>query len=447
MRNRIAFEPFVKLDLSKPVKLIPEGLWHRGDRKMDITANRLREMARNFKEGLPNYRPPVNLNHEENDGKVGNIIGAKYMEEGADGPGLYVDIELTDKGRKKAEEDGYDGVSAEIAWSLNGSHYQNPKDGKKHDNVLVGMALTPLPYFGHGEVSLYTADAERAFEVVEIYRSYGGATTFDDYDEWVEAQKLESDVYMTTAVLRELIENVLNDDGIEDKGTAISTLANEFQNRISQAGSDEMGFIDRIRKAVNWTSPELTESTSTKEGLSMTEENVTIEEEVIEEELETQEETQEETLEAETPSVEQLAGELEASNKRADKLEADLNTERMTRRRADLAQVAAAYEALPIEVDEYVDKMIEIEDTDSEIAGWLAEKFAAIDKAMVEAGLLREIGSDLEANLTGVNRFTALIDAKLKESFDGDKAKYSEALEAVSAEHPKLAQEYSASIQ
>ena len=159
---RYAFDGFGDFKVGDPFRLLPEGTWYRGDRKLYLTRDRLKEIAANFDKKLPNYRVGIDLNHEENQGKVGNVKKIAYMENGPKGPGVYVtDYELTDRGARAIEQDGYDGVSAEVVWSLNGgAKYQDPETGKLHDNVLVGLALTPRPFFGHNEVALYHAEQE-----------------------------------------------------------------------------------------------------------------------------------------------------------------------------------------------------------------------------------------------------------------------------------------------
>ena len=155
--TKVAFDPFGKMELGKPIRLLPEGRWYRGARILDLTRERLQEIVANFAKGLPRFRVGVNLDHEDK-GKVGDVKSIAYMPEGPGGPGVYLtDYEMSTKAIKAVEEDGYDGVSAEMVWSLNeGAKYQDPETGTEFDNVLVGVALTPKPFFGHNHVSLYS---------------------------------------------------------------------------------------------------------------------------------------------------------------------------------------------------------------------------------------------------------------------------------------------------
>jgi len=159
---KIAFDPFAKFEPGAPIRLMPQGKWYRGERTLDLTPQVLQEIESNFEQGLPRYRVGINLNHEDDKGKVGDIRKIAYMPDGPNGAGIYAtDYEFTEKGLKAIEEDGYDGVSAEMVWSINsGARFQDPETGSEFDNVLVGVALTPHPFFGHEHVALYSNKPE-----------------------------------------------------------------------------------------------------------------------------------------------------------------------------------------------------------------------------------------------------------------------------------------------
>ena len=152
----VAFEPFAAMEYGKPLKLLPIGTFYRGKRKLEVTRSILQEMLDNFKQGLPRYRVGINLNHKEDIGKVGDILDLDLRDDG-----LYASrYELSERGKKAIEEEGYDATSAEVVWSQNGATYQDPETGNEHDNVLVGAALTPRPFFGHKHVALFSADVD-----------------------------------------------------------------------------------------------------------------------------------------------------------------------------------------------------------------------------------------------------------------------------------------------
>lgn len=238
--NLVAFEPFGKLDLTKPFKLVPLGTWHRGDRKLYITEDRLREIEENVRDGLPNFRIPINLDHVDSSGKVGDIKAVSFMPQGEKGPGLYVtDYELTEAGEKAIEEKGYDAVSAEIVWTLNGATYEDPRNGQQHDNVLVGVALTPYPYFGHNEVALYSAHVEYP-EGPGMYRPYGGSKSFGEYDAWLESEMQLESIRESERIFRGLMDNISMDDQmpVEERADAIKKLADEFGQRLRSREED-----------------------------------------------------------------------------------------------------------------------------------------------------------------------------------------------------------------
>ena len=423
---KIAFEPFGKIEPGKPIKILPLGMWYRGKRILDITKDRAQEIVNNFKSGLPRFRVGFNLDHAENSGKVGDVKELAVLDDG-----LYAtEYELTEKGRKAIEEDGYDATSAELIWSLNnGAKYQDPETGTEHDNVLVGVAFTPKPFFGHSQTALYTADIERADCVIEEYRPFGGAASFEEYDAWREAQKIADNVRETTYLLRELIDNVLDRSDIKDKAGAIADLASEYQTRI-EAGEDEMSekgiarsILDKITslgKSVQ------TENAEDYEEVNMPEEIVEIvEEEVVVEEA------------AETIDVEKLAADLGEANERTEKLSAELASLRMDQRKDRIHGVVESFKALPVEVEEFTDKMLALEDVAPEIAKWVEEKLAAFDKVLEEAGLMKEIGSEHDADISQPDRFLAMVESKVKEGVG-----YADAMKSVAEAEPKLAAAY-----
>jgi len=169
--QRYAFEPFASLDgvlRGEPIRIMPLGQFYRGDRKLEITEERLKAIAANLAAGLPRFRVPINENHS-GVGKVGTVHAVEFKADGADGPGLYAtDYELTDDGRKLVKAKRFDATSPEIIWSLNeDAKYQDPQTGEYHDNVLVGLALTEKPFFGHDNVALFSADRKMGEQFVD----------------------------------------------------------------------------------------------------------------------------------------------------------------------------------------------------------------------------------------------------------------------------------------
>jgi len=525
--------------------LLPEGKWFRDSRELDITQERLLEMVRNFKNSLPNFRVGFNLDHEDTGGKVGDIKDVAYLPGGPQGSGLYAtEYELTEKGQKAIDEDGYDGVSCEVVWTLNGSMYQDPATGAEHDNVLVGVALTPYPFFGHGELALYKTErgeVERCYitktgAVDEgEYHPYGGAQSFEEYEEWCKAQDLAYNLRETTSTFETLLKNILNDEelSMKERIAMINALTTELEEKLGSVENIEEGWvlietedfrkfspeerkklaesgkampdgsypivtvgdlqdaISAIGRAKNraatikhikkraralgktgllpeeWSvimslwkrikdafSPEVTAEIKAEieageidpaEAVEELGDKIALEllgieklavEPIVEETVE------EVVVEKSTPTVETLAVELNASKSEIDTLKAQIEADRLGQRQGELKAEAEAFKALPIGVDEYVDKMTAIGAVNGELATWLHEKFAAMDTALVEAGLLREIGSEREGDLSEGDAFLQMVKNTVTEKFDGDMSKYGDALALVAKAHPKLAAAY-----
>lgn len=156
---------------------------------------------------------------------------------------------------------------------------------------------------------------------------------------------------------------------------------------------------------------------------------------------EVEEEETTEELDAETDT-----DELAAERDRADRLQAELDAERLAKRKAALKSEVEGFKALGIEAEEYVDNMSALEDHSEDLATWLRERFATIDKTLYEGGLLVELGSDAESDAETDTLFVRRVQNVIKEEFEGDMTKWPEAMAAVSKQHPDLAEAYGASV-
>jgi hypothetical protein len=473
----ISFEDFAKLDLKKPIKLLPEGNWFRGERELKVTASRLQEMARNFAEGLPNFRVGVNLDHAEDSGKVGDIKAVAYLPDAEEGSGLYAtEYDLSPKGIAAVEDDGYDGISAEVVWSLNqGATYQDPSSGTEHDNVLVGVALTPTPFFGHGGSGTALYKSERGPVERQHYTEhesswlyYDGAQSFDEYDKWDEAQEQEARLSSTNFVFRNLFENIWEDQSIEVTAKVAKTaiLGSQLLRRMAAGGEEfiqepvveeintnepdekelEMSLLETIKSAFSKDNSEALRAQVEAGELSVEDviaavgnANATalLGAEALSEEPEVEVEPATEELEADP-----VAEELVAEKAKNEKLQAKLDAEILAKQKSKLMAEVEGFRALGIEKDEYVEKMTALEGHDSDLADWLRERFAAIDGALFEAGLLVEIGTDAEIETGGDALFVQRIQNVINEKFEGDMSHWTEAMEAVGKLHPELAQGY-----
>ena len=77
--------------------------------------------------------------------------------------------------------------------------------------------------------------------MAEVYRPFGGATSWADLDEYTSAQEQAMDVEHTTHQMRSLIENILSSDEIDNKGAAVANVAEEFEGRLADATEKAAG--------------------------------------------------------------------------------------------------------------------------------------------------------------------------------------------------------------
>lgn len=347
--TKVAFEPFAKFEMGKAISLLPQGRWYRGSRILELTKERLQEIAANFAKGLPRFRVGLNLDHEDK-GKVGDVKAIEYMPDGEKGPGIYItDYDMSSKAIKSIEDDGYDGVSAEMIWTLNeGAKYQDPETGAEFDNVLVGVALTPKPFFGHNHVSLYSQTKE---------------------DETVPDN--------IAAIVEGVVSSLKQAQAPAPKEAVVT----------DQAQVKEIAGVDELR----------------------------------------------------TKLTTDLREELEAANKRADRLAAEWHMEKMAEQKSVLRMEAEAYKAISIEPDEYVKHFIAL---DPKAAEWFRVQFKGFDAAARAAGGFNERGSGRGNDTSEADQFLAAVDGVLKEEFRGDTGKYGEALRIAEKKHPALARAY-----
>jgi hypothetical protein len=227
------------------------------------------------------------------------------------------------------------------------------------------------------------------------------------------------------SIFRMLFDNVWGDPfmPIDDKIEAVDKLTRDFREKVT--GGDEYSDEDNLAQEetmsdVNPTADEMVDETEVVEEAKV---------ELSPEEFE--------ALKAKADTAETYAEEIQ-------RLEEERKAQEAEQREAALRDVAESYTALPVEIDEFVANMTALEASDPERAGWFKTQFAAFDKALEEAGLLEEHGTDQEGEGDPGVAFLQIVDAKLKDEFGGDPAKYPDALLAASAENPELAQAYNA---
>jgi phage I-like protein len=138
MKTDVRFvDDFSVVDLYQWFRILPIGKFSRFGRTVEITDEMLKDMVGNFRR-VPPTRLPVNIEHEEEHGKVGSIDGLRHVP----GDGLYALIDWTPVGKRLLEEQRFQYYSPEVIFGL------QEYDGKMTKNILYGLALTNHPYFG-----------------------------------------------------------------------------------------------------------------------------------------------------------------------------------------------------------------------------------------------------------------------------------------------------------
>lgn len=133
--------PISMSDFSEPpkeIQVLPFGTWeHPAYGKIKIKNKELSEFEKNFNNEIRRDLP-INVEHKQTEGAVGWF--KSVINKGKDG--LWASVEWTKQGRQLLEEKVFKYFSPEFY-----STYEDPETGKKYNNVLVGGALTNMPYF------------------------------------------------------------------------------------------------------------------------------------------------------------------------------------------------------------------------------------------------------------------------------------------------------------
>jgi len=464
MGQHYAFEPFASLDgvlRGEPIRIMPLGKFYRGTRELDITEDRLRAIAANFKAGLPRFRVPINENHA-GVGKVGTVRAIDFWAAGADGPGLYAaDYELTDEGRKLIESKRFDATSPEIIWSLlDGAKYQDPQTGEYHDNVMVGLALTEKPFFGHDKVALFSAEGgamdgegdmpmmkkvkRMLTDMMALFRDVPDADkasdappadSFKDYDtearrEFAQRGWALPDGSYPIADKADL-QNAIQAIG---RGTANpkATIKNHIVKRARAL--DALDMLPEVWKEN--MSEEATMADDKKIDVTPTPPPETFI--VVAEEFA--------ALKAKAAEVDALSEKFKAleaqadeAKAKADKFAADLAKEKHGRRYDQLVEKFDAMVGIPESAKTLADKVLALEEKDADLAAFFSGLIDKANEALVESELFSQKGSARQGES---ETFEAAVDKVLAEQFKGDIVQYSNAMEIVQRARPELAREY-----
>jgi hypothetical protein len=387
--ERIAFEPFAAAHFKKPFRIVPFGKYYRGERVLDVTPERAREIVNNFNAGLPRYGVNVNVEHGADPNQPGMIGRIKKLTLGADG--IYADaIDLTKAGEKLADEERYRAVSPEIIWSLNGgAKYQDPTTGAWHDNVLSGLALTTTPYFGES-VAVFSAKAEKK--------------------EMDEEEKAKMMAQM--------------DDAAGDKPAPPETL-----------DDDE----DEEEKKNKKDTPAQGDDMSVKPTPKGGEQTMAEEFKVTPEEFN--------DLKAKAEKFAALEAQLSESEKKRAKLAEDFAAERQLRRNAEFVEAAEKFNALPAQPVELGGKLLALYDADptekKDLYSYFETLLQTADKALAQSDLFKTVGTGRTTD-SNAHPFLARVEAIRQEKFGTQPYAegFSAAFKIAERAEPELAKQY-----
>ena len=399
--EKYGFEPFGSLDgvlRGDPIRIMPVGTFYRDERKLEITAADLQAIERNVNTGLPRFRIPINENHQAG-GKLGTIKAVQFMAAGPDGAGLYAtDYELTDEGRQLVAAKRYDAVSPEMVWKKNGATYQDPQTGKKHDNVLVGLALTDRPFFGHANVALFSADAPK--------RGNG-------YTKLRELMRAKFDELMT------MVKDA-DGDGEPDELPDMPAVENA-------ADAPTSDIVDPAATAANEGANIMDKQDPTTpaapDAFAINAEEFA-------------------ALKAKADKVEAMEARLAEADKQAEQFAAQLRATNRARRLDQLTDRAEKFMALGVPAADLAAKFQALEEADAELYKFFDGLLESLDARLVKADLFGEIG-DARTRSQNVETFEAFTEKVLVEKFDGDRTKYEQAMEQARRERPELYAAYS----
>lgn len=147
-KKRVAFvqlfaEASASVDVPDEIHVVPTGAWeHPVYGEMEITSADIAEFVQNFKDRV---RKDLRITAGHDNGMSGGELPAigwfkELIDRGV--KGLYAVVEWTEEGRQLLSDRAYKYFSPEFY-----EEYSDPETGEKRKHVLVGGALTNMPYF------------------------------------------------------------------------------------------------------------------------------------------------------------------------------------------------------------------------------------------------------------------------------------------------------------
>jgi len=445
----------------KPFRVMPIGTFKRGERTLEITPQRLQEMAANYANNKPRWKIPLYFGHPTSEQpdppKVGNVKQLFVKEDG-----LYAEPEWTSDGEKTVKDGGYQFVSPGVLWSLNGSAYTD-EQGQSHDNVIDHVALTNKPFFG-ANTALFSADAEvqqmadtnpvmnkgMLQNVIDMLRKLLGEEQQEDAKE-AAAEKASADTQpdefktYDTETRREMAKK---GEAMPDGSYPIADAA-DLQNAIHAIGrggaphATIKAHIVKRAKALGKTDllpADWQGSTKEKGAGNMSD---TQKPETLAAPQVTAEEFA--ALKAKADQVDAIKAQADTFAEQLKKAEEQLSAVQRARRLDQLKVRCDNFVAIPEKSVTLAERFAALEQVSRDLFKYFDDLIEKADKALVEAGLFSQYGSGA-AGVEQTDDFATAVDKVVADKFGGDMTKYGDALHIVEKQRPDLAQAYKVNV-
>lgn len=423
MSTVLWIDPF-KYTEGQPFRVFPIGKFKRGDRTLDITEQRLREMEKNYNAKNPRWEIPIYFGHpidnQPDPPKGGNIKRLEFKP----GDGLYAHPEYTDAAKKSVENGEYQYVSPGVLWSLGGSTYAD-ENGNEFDNVIDHVALTNRPFFGH-KTAIFSSDeglmkeADKQMDSFSQFKEWF-AELFKDYDTETRRKMAKSGAAM-------------------DDGSYPIADADDLSDAIHAIGRGKgshaaiKAYIIKRARALGKTSmlPEDWEVNASVDAKGTSMDPITPE--VFDAKVK-------ELTDDFAAKFKAQNDVLEAEKRRSDEFATKLADERKTRKLTELKHTAEAFVALPVNADEFAEKFYALSEVNADLAKWFAERFAQFDILLSKADLFGQFSRE-NAEKSGEETIETLTDKIIADKFKGDRSKYADAFVEAGKQRPDLAQKH-----
>jgi len=373
-------------------------VWHRGKR-IKFTKTDASELVSNFKKKVPDYDLPINMLHKDEHGVFGYVGDLRVGDTG----NVEWKPEFRDEKAEEIKSKGYKYASPEIQFR----QYQ-ALDGKTHNNVAVGVALTPRPRLGRQ------------------------AAVFSD-GEWVVEDDPAEEETMSLDFSEQLKAFVAPIAfGLAELKVKFDELATAVTAEPEPAPEPEAEPIVEPEPVV--------EPVVEPEATPVVEKEPTEDEEEDEEmskELEAKVDEQAAELEDKVTEITTLSEQLAEAQAQLETHTAKLAEAEHAERLRQFSDELSEIETLPVEVEKVAPLMLEFADKVGEAE---YKDLLAIMKAMgnaAEVGALSEVGSD-STNNDATSRFDAAVRKHAEESGKS----YADAIEVVAVQEPELYAEY-----